>query len=127
MIFLKRLFGGTPGALPLSLRSGELTHYGSLARGQGLTSDDGRVVLALSHDGRLTLEASGRVLWNPPTTEPSVRLLLESEGRLSLWSATRRCWIANPNCVATRLSVQGDGNLVLYDGPRPVWSTGTSI
>jgi len=71
----------------------------TFARGQSITSTDGRFGFVYQTDGNVVLYGpGGSVLWN----------------------------LAKAGVASDRFVMQTDGNLVLYNGATPIWWTGTS-
>jgi hypothetical protein len=80
--------------------------YGSMEKGQWLTSENGYYILKLTSDGDLVgyHRFKGDVFWEASTAETK-----------------KNGWFFNAG--ATKVSQQTDGNLVTYDGGTATWAT----
>lgn len=108
---------------------GRLASNASLARGEQVTSCNGRFVFAHQGDGNVVLYDGSRALWSSRTNGKSTgSLAMQGDGNLVLYSpAGAPLWDTRTNGRAgASLVVQDDGNVVVSVVGLVLWSTNTA-
>lgn len=107
-----------------------LTANGSLAAGQQLVSQDGRLVLVYQGDGNLVLYKGGTPTWSTATHGTAAgTVYLQGDGNFVVYEASGRpVWNSGTHGnEGAWLVLQNDGNLVIYSAANaPLWSSGTA-
>jgi GH25 family lysozyme M1 (1,4-beta-N-acetylmuramidase) len=116
---------------PAPAGCGSLQPGTGIARGQGITSCDGRFTLTMQSDGNLVLYLKGSgALWSTHTGgSDGYAANLQGDGNLVLYGKNSNAlWASHTSGHhGATLDLQGDGNLVLYESGRSLWSTQTFV
>jgi hypothetical protein len=117
-----------PGTTEQSLSCSGMASGDALARGQSLTSCNGRATLAHQSDGNVVLYDQAGAAWVSNTYgQPTTYFVMQTDGNLVLYTAAGAVWSSgtsgNPGA---RLALQDDCNLIIYNSSnRAIWSSNT--
>jgi len=121
----------TPPTAPPPAGCGGLQPGTGIARGEGVTSCDGRFTLTMQSDGNLVLYLKGLgALWSTHTSGTDAYTAnMQGDGNLVIYGKTSNAlWASHTGGHhGAVLDLQGDGNLVIYERGKSLWSTQTFV